>query len=68
MRIAPKLMNEKLTASNEDYLVAIYALHDKAGSVRSIDVARQLGVSKASVSNAVSRLKSAGFIDQPFYG
>ena len=37
----------KLYASGEDYLEAILVLHKKMGRVRSVDVARHLGVSKA---------------------
>ena len=36
--------------------------------VRSVDVATKMGVSKASVSKAVTSLKAAGLLDQPFYG
>ena len=35
-----------LHASGEDYLEAILILHMKKGTVRSVDVARHLGVSK----------------------
>ncbi|NTU89814.1 MAG: metal-dependent transcriptional regulator [Actinobacteria bacterium] len=60
---------KKLTVANEDYLEAIVELCDKSGSaVRSVDVATQLGVSKASVNKAVAILKDAGYVDQPFYG
>ena len=38
-----------LHASGEDYLEAILILHMKKGTVRSVDVARHLGVSKPSV-------------------
>ena len=38
-----------LHASGEDYLAAILILHMKKGTVRSVDVARHLGVSKPSV-------------------
>ena len=33
-----------------------------------MDVATKLGVSKASVSKAISSLKAQGLLDQPFYG
>ena len=36
--------------------------------VRSVDVATKLGVSKASVSKAISLLKDQGLVDQPYYG
>ena len=48
--------------AGEDYLEAILILNKKLGSVRSVDVARQLNVSKPSVSHAVSLLKGCGHI------
>ncbi|MDR3137062.1 MAG: metal-dependent transcriptional regulator [Coriobacteriales bacterium] len=58
----------KLTASNEDYLEAIYQLGGAEGSVRSVDLATKLDVSKASVNKALSNLKAVGFVQQPHYG
>lgn len=52
----------KLHASGEDYLEAILIIEQKKGTVRSIDIAEYLGVTKPSVSRAVSLLKSGGFI------
>ena len=43
----------KLHASGEDYLETILVLHKKTGMVRSVDVARHMGVSKPSVCHAV---------------
>ena len=45
---------KQLHASGEDYLEAILVLKRKKGVVRSIDVARYLGVSKPSVCHAVN--------------
>lgn len=60
---------EKISMSHEDYLEAIVMLGGTAEvSVRSVDVATKLGVSKASVSKALGILKEKGFADQPFYG
>ena len=58
-----------MSESHEDYLESIVRLGgtDKT-PVRSVDVATDLGVSKASVSKAVSSLKAAGMLDQPYYG
>ena len=64
----------KLSMAGEDYLEAIYRLALEGrddvgeGSVRSVDVAEQLGVSKASVSKALSSLKEAGMVEQARYG
>ena len=52
----------KLHASGEDYLEAILLLERKKGAARAIDVAEQLGVTKPSVSRAVSLLKKGGFL------
>jgi Mn-dependent DtxR family transcriptional regulator len=60
---------EKLTSANEDYLEAVYELSGKGvGTVRSVDLAAKLGVSKASVNKAVANLKQAGLVEQPYYG
>ncbi|WP_165045773.1 metal-dependent transcriptional regulator [Adlercreutzia sp. ZJ138] len=60
---------EKISTSHEDYLEAIVMLGGTTEvSVRSVDVATKLGVSKASVSKAVTALKEKGLLDQPYYG
>jgi Mn-dependent DtxR family transcriptional regulator len=66
MRSAPK--GDKLSPANEDYLEAIFELGGTDGPVRSVDLANKLSVSKASVNNAVSNLKQAGLVEQPYYG
>lgn len=48
--------------SGENYLETILILMNKNGAVRSIDVARALGVSKPSVSRAMSILRADGYI------
>lgn len=60
-----------LSRASEDYLETIYRLaHEGQGdaAVRSVDVAEQLGVSKASVNKALSSLKEAGMVEQSRYG
>ena len=47
--------------SAENYLEAILALGEK-GPVRSVDIAQHLGVSKPSVSRAMSLLREGGFV------
>lgn len=60
---------EKMSMSHEDYLEAIVMLGGTTEvSVRSVDIANKLGVSKASVNKAVSSLKEKGLVDQPYYG
>ena len=53
---------KKLHASGEDYLEAILVLQKEKGMVRSVDVARHMGVSKPSVCHAVATLKEGGFL------
>lgn len=48
---------KKLHASGEDYLEAVLVLQKERGMVRSVDVARYMGVSKPSVCHAVATLK-----------
>ncbi len=52
----------KIYESGEDYLETILILKNRKGYVRSVDVARELGYSRASVSRAVSILKKGGMI------
>ena len=55
--------------SHEDYLEAIVMLGGTTEvSVRSVDIATKLDVSKASVNKAISSLKEKGLADQPYYG
>lgn len=49
-------------ALREDYLRAIHAIELDKGIVKSIDVARYLHVTKASVSIAVSLLTEKGYL------
>ena len=51
-----------LYVSGEDYLEAILVLYKKFGSVRSVDIARHMGVSKPSVCHAVNVLCDGGFL------
>ncbi len=60
---------EKMSMSHEDYLEAMVVLGATTEtSVRSVDVAAKLGVSKASVNKAMSVLKEKGLAEQPYYG
>ena len=52
----------KLHASGEDYLETILVLKTEKGMVRSVDVARYVGVSKPSVCHAVNVLCDGGFL------
>lgn len=60
---------EKMSMSHEDYLEAMVMLGATTEvSVRSVDVATKMGVSKASVNKAMSVLKERGLAEQPYYG
>ena len=53
-----------LTSSMEDYLEAVLILHQKYGSVRGVDIAVHLGVTKPSVSRAVKELEKMGHVSR----
>ena len=68
-RLVPKsnVMTEngpimRIQKSAEDYLETILRLTLQNGSVRSIDIANELGFSKPSVSTAMKRLRENGYI------
>lgn len=64
-----RVILEKMSMSHEDYLEAIVMLGGTTEvSVRSVDIATKLGVSKASVNKALTLLKEKGLVDQPYYG
>lgn len=52
----------KIHESAEDYLEMILMLQEKNGSVRSIDIATGLNVTKPSVSVAMKNLRENGYI------
>lgn len=61
-----------LSMASEDYLESIYRLMVEQDAfdtgIRSVDVAEQLEVSKASVNKAISTLKEHGMVEQTRYG
>ena len=52
----------KILESSENYLETILMLQQKKGSVRAVDIAHELGFSKASVSVAMKNLRENGYI------
>ena len=54
--------------SAEDYLESILILKERLGLVRSIDIVRELGHSKPSVSVAMKRLRENGYIEMDAEG
>ena len=53
---------KKLYESGENYLETILVLFNRHGEVRSIDIVREMELSKPSVSRAMGILKEGGFI------
>lgn len=51
-----------LHESGEDYLETIYLLTRKSAFVRSVDIANELGFTKASVSRAMRILREEGLV------
>ncbi len=58
---------EKLSASLEDYLEVIYnsIMHNEA--VKAVDIARELNVSRASVTEALNKLAQKGLVNYGRY-
>ncbi len=52
----------KLHTSGEDYLEAVLILQKQNGMVRSVDLARHMGYTKASISHAVTVLRNGGYL------
>lgn len=48
----------------DDYLEAIYELHEESDHVVQAGVVRRLGVSRASVSEQIARLRSMGLLEE----
>lgn len=61
-------MVDSLSASKQDYLETILDFTMDAGQARSIDIARTLGVSRASVNKSLGVLKESGMIEHEHYG
>lgn len=57
-----------LGASLETYLEALFRLSQKIDKVRSIDIAKHLNFSKASVSHAIKLLRQKGYVNKEVEG
>ncbi len=62
------MADKNLTAGLEDYLEAIFIAQEENKTVKGIDVARMLNISRASVSEALSKLVSKELITYESYG
>lgn len=58
----------KLSCSQKKYLFSIYKLGQNGGVVKSSDVAKLVGVTKASTAIMTERLVESGFIEKEHYG
>lgn len=59
---------KELRESGENYLEVILDIERECGEVRSIEIARRVGVSRASVSKALGVLREAGYVEASYYG
>lgn len=59
---------EKLSQSLEDYLEIIYNKIQENNKVKAVDIARELNVSRASVTEALNRLNEKKLINYEKYG
>lgn len=62
IKLIRQVIPMKLQESGEMYLETILILKNRFGYVRSIDIARELDVSKPSVSRAISLLRENGYV------
>jgi DtxR family transcriptional regulator, Mn-dependent transcriptional regulator len=62
------MVKKRLTKSLEDYIEAIYAMLQVKQVVRVTDLAEEFSYSKASISRAISTLKTKGLVKHEAYG
>ena len=61
-------MVDSLSASKQDYLETILNFSQETGEARSVDIARTLEVSRASVNKSLGGLREAGLVEHEHYG
>ncbi|MHA1121808.1 MAG: metal-dependent transcriptional regulator [Candidatus Heimdallarchaeota archaeon] len=67
--MTPKNEDEMaITATVEDYLERILLLSKDDGHAHVTEIANLLGISKASVTEMIAKLKSNGYVDYEKYG
>ena len=62
------MVENVLSSGLEDYLECIYNNIQEKGSVKAIDISKDLSVSRASVTDALKRLSNKGYINYERYG
>jgi len=60
--------HEKSHESAEDYLENILILRERNGNVRSIDIVNEMNYSKPSISIAMKKLRTEGFVEMDLNG
>ncbi len=68
LKAALEVYYMKIQESAENYLEMILILGQKLGQVRSIDIAKELGFSKPSVSIAMKNLRENGYVELDDHG
>ena len=66
--MSEKQSNNAITSTVEDYLECILVLSEKGELAKVTDIAKELEVSKASVTEMISKLKKYGFVHYEKYG
>ena len=59
---------KKSHESAEDYLENILILRERNGNVRSIDIANEMNYSKPSISIAMKKLRTEGYVEMDLNG
>lgn len=62
------MANDKITASLEDYLEAIYEIIEEKQGVKAIDVSKRLNVKRSSVTEALKNLAEKKLVNYGRYG
>lgn len=60
--------HEKSHESAEDYLENILILRERNGNVRSIDIVNEMNYSKPSISTAMKKLRTEGYVEMDLNG
>lgn len=58
----------EISSSLEDYIEAVYSIYIQENKVKAVEVSRRLGVSRASVTEALQKLEQLGLIHYGYYG